>query len=104
MSDTLFKTVLRYSRKIRDNRSNYAVLAKIQEEVGELTTEVAVKAGDSYKPKGKDGIKGEAIDAILALMNLIYVDDPHITEAELIQKSIPKLEKWETKVKEFRNK
>ena len=94
----LIDTVLEFSKRINDGRGRYYVLAKCQEELGELSTEVAVAEGDGYKTKGKDGVVGEAMDAILAILDLIYIDNPDITKEELIGIAIDKCTKWENKV------
>jgi hypothetical protein len=88
--------------KMADNfhrtRSLYSVLAATQAELGELSEEVAIASGDSYKEAGPDGISGEAIDLIISGLDLIYVNNPNVTEAELLAIAKPKLEKWLLKI------
>lgn len=96
---TLADVILNASWEVEDNRSKYYVLSKVGEEFGELSTEVGIVMGDSYKDPGKDGVIGEAIDVIISTLDLIYLEKPMITEEELIAIAIPKLEKWKAKVK-----
>lgn len=100
MSKSLFETIFKYSKKIH-KRSKYYVLSKTMEEVGELATEVAIDAGECYKKPGKDGIVGEALDAIVCLIDMIYLEAPDITEDELVEMIKPKCKKWLKKTKEF---
>lgn len=100
---TLVELVKVYSRKIEDGRSPYYVLSKIMEEVGELSTEVAIHEGDSYKEAGKDGVIGESLDAIISLLDLIYLIKPDFNEHDLKRIAKPKCEKWFQKVEDFQN-
>ena len=83
------------SKRIKNGRSCQDVLSSVMEEVGELATEVRIKYGQSYKEPGKDGIQGEAIDAIAAIIDLMYVDNPDITKEEILRYLDYKLNKWE---------
>ena len=80
---SVIKDILNVSSTIDDKRNRFSVLAKVVEEVGEVSTEVAIVEKMSYKTPGSDGVIGEAIDAIIALTDLIYVDNPNITEEEI---------------------
>lgn len=91
---TLINTILATSRRIRDNRTKYMVLAKANEEMGELAQEVLIAEGDHYKPAGKDGVIGEAIDLIVCATDMIYGVNPNITEEELVAILEKKLAKW----------
>lgn len=101
---TLFSIIKSTSESIKNNRTPTDVTLKIFGEVGEVSEEVAVKYGNSYKPEGVDGVIGEAIDAIIGLVDLIYLDNPNITEEELVVIATKKLNKWKTKVSEFNQK
>lgn len=96
---TLIDVILNASWEVIDGRSKYYVLSKVGEEFGELSTEVGIVMGDSYKEPGKDGVVGEAVDMIISALDLIYLENPEIKEEELIAIAIPKLEKWKAKVK-----
>lgn len=73
------------------------------EEVGELSTEVNIKEGYSEKPKGKDGIIGEAVDVILCAVDLIYINNPEVTEEEVRSIVTKKLAKWRGKFEPQQN-
>lgn len=85
------------SREISNSRDLCSVMLKVVEEVGELGTEVNIATGKSYKQPGPDGVVGECVDAIAALVDLIYIYDPSITEQQLIQLTHAKMHKWATK-------
>lgn len=90
---------LTVSKHIKTERSVQDVLCYVMEEIGELSTEVAIKYGNSYKEAGKDGIIGEAVDAIINLIDLIRIDDPEITHNEIMSYVLAKLNKWNLKEK-----
>lgn len=101
--NTLVSTILSSCRTgdmYDPNRTRYSVLAHVQSEVGELAEEVAIAEGHSYKKAGPDGVVGEGVDAILAILDLIYKHKPDITEAELIAIAVAKGGKWITKLQE----
>jgi len=91
MIERIFKT-----SEFAAPRSLYKILVKAMEELGELAQEVAIKTGDCDKPVGKDGIIGEAIDAIICLVDLMKVHKPDITIDEINQIVAAKLAKWES--------
>jgi hypothetical protein len=82
-------------------RTKANVMLSLIEEVGELSTELAVDAGYSSKKEGEDGIIGEAIDVIICALDMIWVSSPNTTEAELeeyvTQKIKEKIAKWKSK-------
>lgn len=94
---TFIEQILATSRRIHDDRTDYAVLAKATEELGELAQEVMIENGDHYKEPGKDGIVGEAIDTIICCVDLIYQQNKVITEATLQRILSKKLAKWAEK-------
>jgi NTP pyrophosphatase (non-canonical NTP hydrolase) len=67
------------------------------EEIGELSTEVRVKYGKSYKKGDRDGILGESCDVILCLIDLIYKDNPDIKPEDICEVLRFKMSKWLTK-------
>ena len=73
------------------------ILTKTMEEIGELSTEIGIKYFGFYKEPGKDGIIGEAVDAINCLIDLIHVENPDITPEELCAMFDKKLAKWKKK-------
>jgi hypothetical protein len=92
---TLIERIFHTSRRIKNGRSQYAVLAKAGEEFGELSQEVMIANGDHYKAPGNDGIIGEAIDLIICCTDIIQSANPNITEEELTIIADRKLNKWE---------
>jgi NTP pyrophosphatase (non-canonical NTP hydrolase) len=92
---TLVDAVWATSRKIDNGRTPTDVFTKLIEEVGELAQELLVINGKSFKPAGKDGVVGEAVDAINCLVDLILLVQPDITEAEIAQIARTKQLKWE---------
>ncbi len=79
-------------------RNLYSILASVTAEVGELAQEVAIKSGQCYKPVGEDGIVGEAVDVIVAALDLIFVADPTITEKDIVEIARRKTNKWLSKI------
>lgn len=97
--NTLITTILQVSNRIKNNRTQYSVFGSVVSEVGELSEEINVANGLSYKQAGPDGVIGEAIDSIISLVDLIYVyakeNNIELTEENLIRIAEEKLAKWE---------
>lgn len=93
----MIKTIFDTSRRIKNGRNRQSVLAYLMEEVGELATEVNIKEGHSNKGEGKDGIVGEAVDVILCAVDMIFVNNPEVTEEEVQAIIESKLSKWRNK-------
>lgn len=79
-------------------RNHMEVLSALGEEYGELSTEVRIATGVSYKEPGKDGVFGEAVDNMLVSIDMIYVDNPEVTVQQITNYAALKLAKWQTKV------
>lgn len=94
---TLITETFNYSDQVHNNRNPFYVLLKCTEELGELSEEVQIAAGVSYKQPGKDGIVGEAIDLITCALDMIHITHPELTEEDILAIAIPKLEKWKEK-------
>lgn len=97
---TLFSSVMQASKDADQygNRNKYAVFASAVSEIGELGEELTIESGHSYKEPGPDGVLGEAVDTIVALLDLIYVHNPEITEYQLIEMAQLKTAKWHRKL------
>lgn len=93
MIDQVFKV----SDNIKNGRTIHNVFPYVIEEVGELATEINIKSGFSNKKPGKDGIVGEAVDAIICLLDIIRLEHPDITEDQLCEIFDRKLKKWRDK-------
>jgi len=87
--------ILIASRTVNNKRKPLQVLCKLLEEIGELTTEINIVEGFLPAEKGgKDGVKGEAADAMNCLVDLMYLYHPDITEEEFRTIMTNKLQKW----------
>lgn len=80
-------------------RTDDYVLRKINEELGEMTVEMNVRDGMSYKKPGADGVKGEAVDLAICAMDMFALQcDPSMTseeiEREFLTFMLKKLNKW----------
>lgn len=82
---------------IQNNRHPIDVLTYAGTEMGELSQEVLIEYSNlaSHKSPGADGIVGEAVDAIICLVDLIRVHDSSITSDEVHTIIMKKLSKWE---------
>jgi NTP pyrophosphatase (non-canonical NTP hydrolase) len=78
-------------------RTRLSVLCSLVEEVGELSTEVSISEGLSYKTEGPDGVIGEAVDVLICALDIIKVHKPEITEEEIIKLVQDKCAKWKRK-------
>jgi NTP pyrophosphatase (non-canonical NTP hydrolase) len=91
----MINQILAMSASINNNRSVSQIFTYTIEEIGELATELNIADGYSKKEPGSDGVIGEAVDAIICLVDLIYKHNPTITEADLLKVCAVKLAKWE---------
>lgn len=95
MIETLFQVVKATSLSVTNERTLQHVVIKTMEEVGELSQEILIHDGvTTNKPPGKDGVVGEAIDAIITLLDIIHVHSPGITEEDLVKIAKQKCQKW----------
>jgi NTP pyrophosphatase (non-canonical NTP hydrolase) len=91
----MINQILETSAVIKNNRSLLNIWLKLNEEVGELAQEINILDGYVKPSKGGvDGIKGEAIDVIINVIDLLYKLDDSITEEELLLILQNKLDKW----------
>ena len=90
--------ILKISKSVNNGRSPLDVICSINEESGELSKEVRIKYGTipSYKTPDEDGVFGESCDILLAVVDMIYLDNPNVTEDEILNKVKEKLSKWTT--------
>lgn len=99
MAKTLVNEVLKVSSTFENNRTTKSIIEHLKSEIDELDIEVKIFNNELPAPHGVDGIVGEAIDCILCLLDLIYVDNPDITEHQLTEIANKKLAKWVSKYK-----
>jgi len=101
---TLITRVLDVSDEMKNRRDYRDVLMTLVEEVGELSTEIAIDSGHKNREPGVDGIIGEALDVIIAAVDIIHLAYKHTEytnasiESLLMSRAGPKLEKWELSV------
>lgn len=93
----LIQRVVRTSTKVgSDNRD--AIFRSLIEEVGELATEIAIEEGTKQREASPDGVVGEAIDALVCIIDLIHNEiGDRITEQAFLERVQTKLDKWENK-------
>ena len=72
-------------------------LASLHEECGELATEILIKEGYKHRMAGPDGVVGEAVDAILCLLDIIVKEQPGITYTMIHRIMEKKMCKWQDK-------
>ncbi|EHU8781243.1 hypothetical protein N0S44_000481 [Escherichia coli] len=80
------------------SRTDDYVLRKINEELGEMTLEMNIRDGLSYKEAGKDGVKGEAVDLCICALDMFALQcdnmSPEEMEREFLTYMNVKLAKW----------
>ena len=82
------------SKIVRNGRTPKDVLMVLTEEVGELATEISIDAGFKNRLPSEDGIVGEAVDVILAALDIIKIYKPEITAEDLETIALRKCQKW----------
>ncbi|WYN05132.1 hypothetical protein ISREJYDI_CDS0171 [Pseudomonas phage UNO-G1W1] len=93
----LIQRVVRTSKNVgSDNRMN--TFGSLVEEVGELSTELAISNGTKQREPSPDGVVGEAIDVLVCIIDLLYQElGDKITEQAFLERVQTKLDKWENK-------
>ena len=95
MTNTLIDLVFHASDTVDDDdRTVSDILHYAYTEMGELAEEHIIEQGRSYKNAGPDGVVGEAMDAILCLLDIIHVHSPELTSVDLEHIAIHKINKW----------
>lgn len=84
-------------------RTENYVLRKTNEELGEMTLEMNIADGLSYKQAGSDGVKGEAVDLAICAMDMFALQcpgmAPDVIEREFLSYMLVKLNKWRDTLK-----
>lgn len=102
---TLISTILDTCHSINNNRDVKDVFTSLVEEVGELSTEIAISSGHKKREASNDGIVGESIDVIIAVTDILYLEMKKYgmtsddIESAMIKRAENKLKKWENEVK-----
>lgn len=85
------------------SRTEDYVLRKVNEELGEMTLEMNIRDGLSYKEAGKDGVKGEAVDLAICALDIFALQCPGMSpeeiEREFLSYMLVKLNKWRDTLK-----
>lgn len=84
--------------RIFPRRSYDTILKSLMEELGELSTEIAIEQGTKDRAPSPDGVKGEAVDVFVVAVDMLraaWGDD--LFSAEFDAKVAEKLAKWERK-------
>jgi NTP pyrophosphatase (non-canonical NTP hydrolase) len=84
---TIFSVVWESAKladKYHNTRTMNTILNHAMSEMGETAEEINIVKGEKSQP-GPDGVIGEALDTIAALLDLIYVVNPNLTEKQLVQ-------------------
>lgn len=87
--------VLRVSNASGHRRPLTPVMLQLQEELGELSTEVAIATGTKRRAPSEDGVAGEAVDVAIVALDIAMLETGGDIEAI---KAIfaRKLAKWES--------
>lgn len=86
--------VRHYSERVQNGRTVQDAFNHMWSEAHELDAEVArFMAGDAM---GEDGIKGEGMDVISCVLDVIYLAHPGITNKQMREIMVRKMEKWLT--------
>ena len=105
VSSTAISAIVNVSKKIKDDRSLDKILMHAITELGELSEEVLIDKGLSYKNPGVDGVVGEAVDLIICVVDLLYIHlkqkgvdlSAGVMDAYIKDIATAKLKKWEEK-------
>lgn len=82
--------------RIFPRRSYDTILKSLMEEMGELSTEIAIEQGTKKRAPSSDGVKGEAVDVFVVAVDMLraaWGDD--LFSHEFTDKVASKLAKWE---------
>ena len=86
-SSGLFDIVRWFGLRVNDGRSKHKVMRHLKTEVRELQDEVD-------GAMGVDGILGEAVDVMACCFDLIHLDNPATTMADIERVMVAKCQKW----------
>lgn len=83
---SIVQGVLNVCQTIDSPRTIHTVFDHMLSEVHELEME--------FNSLGEDGVIGEAVDVILCALDVIYQDNPNVTEDDIARVVERKLTKW----------
>jgi len=87
--------VARISNLFGKRRSLPAVMLQMQEELGELSTEVAIATGTKRREPSPDGVLGEAVDVAIVALDMAMLEADGDVE-KVVETFKRKLAKWES--------
>lgn len=94
----IMETVVATADSIFPRRSFDTILKSLMEEVGELSTEIAIEQGTKKRAASVDGVKGEAIDVFVVAVDMLRAAwGKELCTPEFNEAVIRKLNKWEGK-------
>lgn len=80
--------------EVKNDRDRYYIFDHLLDEVDELDDELRLL---NEGLPGPDGVFGESVDVILCAFDLIFRDNPDITNEEIEAYVLKKLQKWKAK-------
>ncbi|ATW58277.1 hypothetical protein CNR37_00070 [Pseudomonas phage ventosus] len=94
----IMETVVATADSIFPRRSFDTILKSLMEEVGELSTEIAIEQGTKKRAASVDGVKGEAIDVFVVAVDMLRAAwGKELCTPAFNEAVIRKLNKWEGK-------
>lgn len=88
--------ILNTCKELGSGRSPVRSILKSMEELGEFSTEVNIEIGNLNKQPSEDGIVGEGVDTIIAVIDTIFLLKPDVTLFDINDTILRKLEKWKS--------
>lgn len=85
---TIFDAVYQAAKQAdiyHKNRTVQSIYNHALSEMGEIALEINIADGQSYKAAGTDGIVGETLDAIAAMIDVIYKVNPDFTQEDYLK-------------------
>lgn len=67
------------------NRTVQSIYNHAVSEMGEIALEININDGQSYKAPGSDGVVGESLDAIAAMLDLVYKVNPNFPKQQYLE-------------------
>lgn len=88
--------VVATSDRIFPRRSYDTILKSLMEELGELSTEIAIEQGTKKRSPSQDGVRGEAVDVFVVAVDMLRATwGEDLFTQEFTDKVTSKLAKWE---------
>lgn len=92
------KLIVTSADRIFPRRSYDTILKSLMEELGELSTEIAIEQGTKKRAPSADGVKGEAVDVFVVAVDMLrQAWGDKLFTPEFNEAVARKLTKWESK-------